>query len=298
MLKFTEFSEENIEKIAAELFGSDDYALEILNSFDFSDEDVYYAAAYQDGCMLIRIYDFGRYMFLYPIEINEDSDAESAVLAISEYARREEIGLIFTDVPSECVSSFISLGFLHLNIDAQSEESYRVMIKTECEIAPENIELEHKNITLNEIAEADSEEYAALCRDEAFNKYWGYDYREDNSQASDEYFSDTAKEDRILGTSMSLAVREAGKFVGEVQLFAFDGRGECEVAVRIARKYHSRGLGSAALEAAIKLADVLGLRKLSCDVLKENANSIAMVEKYFTEVECEYSDRKHFELEI
>ena len=39
MLKFKVLTEENISKTADELFGSDDYAIEVLSSFDVSDPD-------------------------------------------------------------------------------------------------------------------------------------------------------------------------------------------------------------------------------------------------------------------
>ncbi len=298
MLKFTEFNEENIEGVARMLFGSDDYALEVLNSFDFSDEDVYYAAAYSHGCILIRIFDFGRYMFLYPIDMTEDSDSHAAVAEIAEYAMREEIGLCFADVPNECVSYFLELGFLHLEIDAEGEESCRVRIKTECELAPANLMIEHENVSLTEFFSSDTQKYAELCRDEAVNEFWGYDYKLDVPDANDNYFFENIKEGRIYGTSMSLAIRAGGKFVGEVQLFAFDGRGACEFAVRIARECQGRGYGKLAIEALIKLAEKIGIRKLSCDVLNENIKSQALMKKYLLHTESKDPERQHFELKL
>ena len=82
MLKFTELEEENIEKIVERLFDSDSYAAEILYSFDFSDPDVSYAVTPSHGCMLVRIFDYGRYLFLYPIELSADASPSRAVLEI------------------------------------------------------------------------------------------------------------------------------------------------------------------------------------------------------------------------
>lgn len=298
MLKFTELEEENIEKIVERLFDSDSYAAEILYSFDFSDPDVSYAVTPSHGCMLVRIFDYGRYLFLYPIELSADASPSRAVLEISEYARREEIGLTFVDVPSHEVKSFIELGFLHLDVDAVDEDSFRVRVKTECELAPNEIEFSCGELTLSEITDGDTADYAAICRDEVLNRFWGYDYKEDMPNAPDEYFLITARESRALGMALCLAVRENGTLVGEVQFFAFDGRGECELAVRISRSNQSRGLGSRALGAAIQLSKGLGLRTVACDVMNENLHSFAMVEKFFTEVESSHPDRKHFKKKL
>ncbi len=291
MLKFTELNSENVGKIAAELFGCDDYAVEILEGFDFSDEDVSFAVAGFHGCMLVRVFDYGRYMFLCPIELSAKADVSRAILEISEYARREEIELCFADVPREAVPLFLELGFLHLDVDAEDEESYRVKIKTECELAPQNLSFFNNDILLDEFTEDDISDYADICRDEELNKFWGYDYRDDAPDASDEYFYTVQKEGRMAGTSMSLAVRFDGKFVGEVQFFAFNGRGECEVAVRIARQHQSKGLGSRAMEAAISLAARLGIKILFCDVMRENVYSVKMMRKFFEEIDSGSCDR-------
>lgn len=298
MLKFAELENKNAERIARQLFSSDDYALEILQSFDYSDPDVSYAVTYSNGCMLVRIFDFGRYMFLYPIELFRDADSDAAVFELSEYVRREELPFVLLDVPAEYISRILELGFMHLEIDKESDDSYRVKIKTECELASQNISFCGDNILLDEFTEEDISDYADLCRDEELNKFWGYDYREDAPDASDEYFYAAQKEGRAAGTSMSLAVREKDVLVGEVQYFAFNGRGECEVAVRIARKYQSKGLGSRAMAAAISLAAQMGIKIIFCDVMKENVYSARMMRKFFEETDSEKCDRIRFKLEI
>ncbi|MBR2465865.1 MAG: GNAT family N-acetyltransferase [Clostridia bacterium] len=298
MLKFTEIENKNAEKIAAQLFSSDDYALEILESLDCSDPDVCYAVTCSDGCMIIRVFDFGRYMFLYPIELFDDADSDAAVLKLSEYVRREELPFVLLDVPTAEVSRLLELGFMHLEIDKEDESSYRVKIKTECELASQKLSFFHNDVLLDEFTEEDIADYADICRDEELNKFWGYDYKEDAPNASDEYFYTAQKEGRTAGTSMSLAVREKDTLVGEVQYFAFNGRGECEVAVRIARRYQSRGLGSRAMEAAIILAARLGIKVLFCDVMRENTHSVKMMRKFFEETDSQSRDLVRFKREI
>ncbi len=298
MLNFTEFTEENTEKVGRELFDSDDYALEVLNSFDFSDEDISYAAACFSGCILIRIFDYGRYIFLYPIEFSNNYDVNAAVLEITEYAMREEIGISFADVPREALPLFFELGFLHLEIDAEDEDSYRVRIKTECELLSGDVEITHKGIRLSEIPNAYAEDYVNIVTDEDLNEYWGYNYKEDNQNPTKNSVFVDIKQGRALGTSITLGVFCKDKLIGSAELFAFSGRGECEFAVRIARAYQGRGYGSSATEALIKLASKIGIHTLSCDVLNENEKSISLMQKYFTEEKSKSPDRRHFQKTI
>ncbi len=295
MLKFTEFTEENIESVATELFDSDEYAKEVLTSFDFFDEDVSFAAAYSDACILIRIFDFGRYLFLYPIEMNDTADPKSALMKIAEYAMREEIGLSFADVPRECVDTFFDLGFSHLEIDRVDEDSYRIRIKTECELSSGELYICEEKIALAEIKEADMSAYAALVLDDDLNKFWGYNYKDDNPNSTETSIFEDIKRGRDFGSAITLGVFNDNKLVGSVELFAFSGFGTCEFAVRIAKEYQGQGYGSLATEAVIKLAKTLGIKKLSCDVLNENEKSIALMQKYFTEKKSKTPDRRHFE---
>ncbi len=254
---------------------------EIIESFVFSDiEDIEYAFNVNFGCLLVRICDMGRYVFPFPFEICEDANVDFAVLAIAEYAMREEIPLVFSDVPPEGLSCFA--GFRHMKLDAESGEelSYRVRIETECELLSEIPELGHGDILLTEILDCDCEDFAALSRDEETLKYWGYDYRDDvGENVDDGYFLNKAREEFDRGVSLSLAVRYRGEFVGEAVFYAFNGRGNAEVAIRILPKYRGVGIGSSALGAVIELAGAIGLSGISTKVFKENIPSIKMVSK-------------------
>ncbi len=298
MLKFVEITENTTKSEAEVLFPENGLALEIVNSLDFSDPDVFYGIAEFADCMLVRIFDCGRYMFLYPIELSEKSDASEALLAMSEYARREEIGFTLTDVPTDEVARILSLGFRHLDVDCEGENSYRVRIKTECELASRVPSFELGGLLASELGEDCLSEYAELCRDEELGRFWGYDYREDNPFASDEFFLKEARRGFARGVALTLALEKDGAFVGAVELFAFDGRGECECAVKIARKYQGRGFGSLAIEAAIEAARRLGLVRLSCDVMNENTPSLKMVRKYFEEAASTHPDISHFTKEL
>ena len=293
MLKFTEITEEKAEKLASE-FSCAELALSVMESFDYSDPDVSYAVCEHEGFILVRIFDLGRYMFLYPIEMRSEVDTDAALLALSEYAMREEIGFTLTGVPTCEVERLLRLGFRHLDVDLEDEDSYRVRVKTECELASDVGGFELNGLSVSLIDYDCASAYGELCRDAELNRFWGYDYREDAQDADDEFFIDEAKSGFARGASLTFALKFDGELVGTSELFAFDGRGSCECAVKIARWAQGRGFGSLGIEAAIKVAQELGLSRLYCDVMNENVHSIRMVSKYFCEVESAHSDRKHF----
>ena len=97
---------------------------------------------------------------------------------------------------------------------------------------------------------------------------------------------------------MSLAVKRDGEFVGEVQFFAFDGRGGCEIAIRIARKHQGKGLGSSALEGSLAFLKGAGIERIFCDVMKENLPSVSLFQKHFREIESADLNRRRFVREL
>ena len=113
---------------------------EIVSSFlDLaSDEDIEVGLTVSHKCILARIFDMGRYMFVYPIEMCEESDALSAVEDLREYAVREEIPLVITDIPEECLGD-IAVRFSHTVIDREAGgESFRLEARSECALLDGN----------------------------------------------------------------------------------------------------------------------------------------------------------------
>jgi len=254
-------------------------ALEIVLSLSFDEDDVEYAISAIAGCLLVRVFDMGRYFFLYPYEISEDADVISAIDAVSEYAMREEIPLVFSDVPKDAVSSFF--GFRHMDLDAEDEcaDSYRVRIKTECELVSEIPNVTRGRVTLNAISEEDVGEYARLCKDKNVNKYWGYDYSLDAIEPADEYFFDTACDEFARGISISMAIRTEDAFCGEAVIYAFDGKGAAEFAIRLLPEFHGRGLGVESVLAIADVAKSIGLTTLRSKIFSKNLPSVAMLKK-------------------
>ena len=275
-----------------------DAAYEIIEGFELS-YDIEYALTVSHGCLLVRIFDMGRYLFLYPFEIFPSASADFAVLAIAEYARRQEIPLVFSDVPSEALLSFV--GFRHIDIDAEDFDcaSYRVTVKTECQLIDEIPEIVCGRVKLNAISDLDTERYARLCKNDAVNEYWGYNYADDVENPSDAYFLETARLDFSRGAALSLAIRESGReeLIGEAIIYAFDGRGGAEFAVRLLPEEQGRGLGRASVNAVVELASSIGLIRLYARVKNENAPSHAMLSGVLDVVDATESD-KYYEIAL
>ena len=95
-------------------------------------------------------------------------------------------------------------------------------------------------LTLNALTPADCGDYAALCRDTRRNRWWGYDYREEQPHPPEEWFLQASEEDYAAGRELGLAVRLRGRCIGEVVFTHFDGRGTAELGCRIAFIKHSK----------------------------------------------------------
>ena len=285
MISFKILTEENKDGIVSALSKSlsDEERGELCDlifSFDLSDEDTEIAVCLFSGCALVRVFDMGRYFFLFPFEISEGADICRAILAMGEYAMREEIPFSVCDVPCENLSAFS--GFRHMDIDAEDKEctTYRVRIKTECELMEKIPHIVGERVELRELLPEDIPLYAELCKDENVNKYWGYDYKEDAPDPSDEYFYENAAAEFSHGVAFSVAVSSGGEFIGECTLYAFDGLGGCEFSIRLLQKFHGNGLGSAATELIFDLAREIGLCRLRAKVSDKNLASVAMLSHF------------------
>ena len=253
---------------------------EILSSFsDCSDGSLEVAVSAAHGCMLLRIFD-GEYLFPYPVALTDTADAGSAADEIRLYAIKEEIPLVFIDVPSEELSELASL-FLHTSIDAEDEsrDSYTVRVNSELALIDDIPSESCGNLTLNALAGKDSALYFRLSTDGKTNEYWGYDYSDDAPNADGEYFLTVAYEEFARSTALSLAVRLEGKFVGEAIFYAFDLQGGAECAVRLLPEYQGKKIGTKAVDLMIKIACDIGLMRLYATVKNANLASIALFKK-------------------
>lgn len=262
---------------------------EIISGFDIdADNDIEFGICFYSGCLIIRIFDMGRYLFLFPYAILDNADLHEAIDAVAKYAIREEILLTFTDVPADYLYCFC--GFRHMDIDAEDDnaESYRVKIKRESDLIDEIPEIELGRVKLNALCENDISDYSALCKDKNVNKYWGYDYSEDVSEPSDRYFYENAHLEFAAGTSVSFAIRYGDCFVGEAVIYAFDGKGGAEFAIRLLPEYQGIGLGPEGVKATCEAGRRLGLIRIYSKVIKDNLPSLKMLKKVSDE--CIESD--------
>ncbi len=141
--------------------------------------------------------------------------------------------------------------------------------------------LSTERLTLDALREEDKPLYNRLCLDDERNRWWGYDYREDVEGMPDEdYFLRTAREDFRKKTAVNFAVRLEGRFVGEVVLYRFDGRGSAELGCRILSEYAGHGYGGEAFQRAAEWSlYTLGLYRLKAKCRRENEPSRRMLER-------------------
>ena len=287
MLSFKIITKENkdqmIDSLTVGMADADlEYISEIMDSL-LEDSDSEYAVCSSHGCLLVRIFD-GRYSFIYPVAVCEEFDESLAAYSLREYAVKEEIPLVYIDVPREELGNLVPL-FRHVNMDAQDEDGqfFTVKIMSEVSLLEEIPCVDMGEITLDKIVEDDDGLYAALCKDKDTNKFWGYDYSADKESPENSYFREMAENEFERGVSIALAVRVNGKFVGEASLYAFDLLGGCECAVRILPEYRGRGIATGALSALRHIAEAMGLLNLYATVDVKNVASKSLFEKCFDE---------------
>ncbi len=279
MISFYDLNEFGAENIAERLPLPKEDAIEIMAGYSDSEAEIAISGAF--GCLLVRIYDGGEYLFSYPYSLTESADEAGAVEEVAFYALREGLPLIFVDVPRESLPVLL-MGFRHADVDAEDEhaDTYRVTVKSECSLIKKAPEVTCGAVTLRELCDEDKEPYARICLDAENNKYWGYDFRDDEPDADADYFMNVAKCERELGTAISFAVLHGGVFVGEASLYAFDCRGGAETAIRILPEYQGRGLSGDILTGLFEACREIGLVRLYAEVYAENKPSVAFCSKY------------------
>lgn len=288
MISFKILTEESAEELFREISSaipSTDEEFLSENIEMMLDDESEYALSHCNGCLLIRIFD-GEYSFAYPIAMVDDAEPMAAAREIRLYAIKEEIPLVFCDVPADELGILLPK-FRHVNVDATDpdNECYTVRIMSEVAMLDEiPIVNGPAEVCLTPITEADDELYFALATDLDTNKYWGYDYREDEPNPEKAYFRENSSAEFSRGTAISLAVRVNGEFAGEATLYSFDLLGGCECAVRLLPALRGKGYATGALNLLKRLAKNIGLVYLMATVDKENIASQKMTSKCLDEI--------------
>lgn len=288
MISFSVLNTDSIDAIIEKLFAGKEKqsaVREMLSDIDFPAKEEYAISEFGD-CLLIRIFDGERYVFVFPIPLSDGADVSGALLEIEKYAIKEEIPLNLSSLSYENLPLLRS--YLHMRVDAENEtgDVFFVRVQNECQLLSEIPTEIGGRVKLNALKPEDIESYANLCRDEELLKYWGYDYRVDYSSASDEFFYESALSDFNAGVAMTMAVRDGERLVGSLEFYAFDFHGGAEIDIRIFPNEQGRGLGREALLLALRVAERIGLLSLRARVMKENAPSRALFEKYADFEEC------------
>ena len=301
MLTFKIITEDNKDAVIGDIISNmpdadSEYIYEVVDSL-FYDGECEYALCASNDCLLIRVFD-EKYMFVYPLPLCDGADAISAAAQLRAYAVKEEIPLIYIDVPSEELGELISL-YRHASIDASDSEreSYTVRIMSEASLLPDSVCISSDELSLTNICVDDDIEYARLCKDEKTNEHWGYDYRMDEQNPKDSYFREVAEGEFARGVALCLAVRDKDCFVGEATLYAFDLLGGSECAVRILPEHRGRNIATEALRMLVSLASDMGLINLYATVSSANEASLRLCRKIFTEEEKQ-GDKVRFYLEL
>ena len=279
MILFYDLSENKVEDVIDKLPLPKKDAFEIIDSYVDGETSVAVSGAF--GCLLVRICDDGEYVFSYPYPLTESADEGGAIEEVAQYALREGLPLVFFDVPRDSLPVLL-MGFRHADVDAEDEsaETYRVTLKSECLLIKKAPVVSFGAVTLRELENEDKDDYARICLDVQNNRYWGYDFREDEPNADADFFMNTVRTERALGTAISFAAICDGAFVGEATLYAFDCRGGAEMAIRILPEHQGKGLSGDILCALFEVCRRIGLMRLYSEVFAENKPSVAFCSRH------------------
>ena len=164
-------------------------------------------------------------------------------------------------------------------LPAAMGEKLRITTRNELSYWDSIPALSSERLTFDAISEGDRDAYNRLCLDDARNRWWGYDYRQDLfEELTEDYFLNVTRRDFQTKLAINFAIRLDGKFIGEAVLYRFNARGEAELGCRILPEYSGHGYGT---EAFRRIAEwslyTLGLRRLVAKCYHENEASRRML---------------------
>lgn len=283
-LSFKPFSPEEYDGFISNL--SDFEPSELHGVFDTLCEQHSYgiesAISSFSGCVLVRLFD-GEYKFPYPIAMTEYADELEAVMALRDYAVKEEIPLIICDIPTDAVDAISHL-FKSPSFYAEDADGEFLTMHAQTPIAHLGRFKKKREgkISLGALRRTDAAAYYRLLTDKETNRFWGYDFTDDYPCATPAELIAIAKGEIKNTTALPLAIRLGGRFIGEAILYAFDLSGGCECALRIKAEKRGHGYGTIALSLLVKTAKELGIENLYATVNENNESSVKLFKKAFT----------------
>ncbi len=230
------------------------------------------------GCLLLRRRMGEAICFDYPIP-GPEGEEDRALEAVETWCAEQEVPLALS-VPAEKAPRLLAR-YPRVRVSHQRDAASHYLFHVENELyaLAELPTIHTARLTLSALTDSDRAAYNRLCLDDARNRYWGYDYREDwHGEPLEDYFLDVARQDFARHMTLNLAVRLEGKCIGEVVLYRFTGRGSAELGCRIAPEYSGHGYGAEAFGA---MADwglsSLHLSAVTARSYRENAASLRML---------------------
>jgi hypothetical protein len=141
--------------------------------------------------------------------------------------------------------------------------------------------LKTERLTLDALREEDKVPYNRLCLDDARNRWWGYDYRDDlDGEWTEDYFLHVARTDFQNKLAVNFAIRLGETFIGEAVLYRFDYKGGAELGCRILPEFAGNGYGTEAFRRAADWSLYgLGLYRLAAKCFHENDASRNMLNR-------------------
>ena len=142
-----------------------------------------------------------------------------------------------------------------------------------------------ERLVIDAITEGDIDDFNKLCLDGEHNKFWSASNQEDLNPTNREHFFKAVLKDFKNKVSLSLAIRNEGKFIGEVIINEFDYKGSANLSIRILPEYTSMGFGKEAFCAVSNFALYdLGLYSVTAYCYKENLPSFNLLTSCMTQI--------------
>lgn len=241
--------------------------------------------AFDAGCLITKHENENGIGFEFPVASECIFEVDKALTEIENYCADNYIPLVFTFVDGEKLSR-LKKRYCRYDINpcdgALSDGLYVFRPLSEifgCDSFPS---VRSDGFVLSLLSECDAEAYDRLCRDDAVNKFWGYDYRVDCPFPAPDFFLNDAKRDLKNGLSLSLAIKCDGELAGEAVLHGFNCRGSANAGIRLFEKYQGYGIGGKAFSALTEYAFSLGLSEIRAKCFKQNTSSFKMLSRIMT----------------
>ena len=295
MITFSVLNKSNAKKLASE-FRDTKYAIDVLKSMiDVSSKEIEVAVCGYCGLLLFRIYD-GEYLFVYPVEVDSAVRDTDALFKISEYALWEEIGLTFTDVPEEEIE-YLNSVFERTEVLASDGEVSTVCVNSAFFEIPKSLCVKLKNAEITRLKNDDIDAYKRLNTDENVNKYWGFARENEELKQKPEYFIDEIRREEDRRASVTLAIRQDGGLIGELQFFRFDYALGAEISIRIFKEHWGKGIAREVVSWAVEYLKNNGVKRLNARVKIQNDASIRLFSSLMP-VKYEEDGIRYFSIEL